>query len=111
MYGPAVRSEAAGLIGHCRALADQASADAMESQQVHLLRRLDAHEAHRRPLHGFGDRFGVAIVVLVALEERLHVLRRDQSHVMTEGFELPWPGPPAATAIGGHSNRHRARNT
>ena len=43
----------------------------------------------RRPLHGFGDRFSVAIVVLVALEERLHVLRRDQSHIMTKGFELP----------------------
>src|SRR5262249_337908 len=38
---------------------------------------------------GFGDCFGIPIVVLVALEERLHVLRRDQSHVMTEGFELP----------------------
>ena len=43
-------------------------------EQVHLLRRLDRHEAHRRPLHRFRDRFGVAVVVLVPFEERLHVL-------------------------------------
>src|SRR5207244_5294998 len=40
-------------------------------EQVHLLRRLDRHEAHRRQLHRFRDRFGVAVVVVVTYSVRL----------------------------------------
>jgi hypothetical protein len=43
---PALDQEAADLIGHTGALAYQARAHAMEGKQVHLLRRLDAHEPH-----------------------------------------------------------------
>src|SRR5262249_2183394 len=68
----------------------------MERQQVHLLRRLDAHEAHRRPLHGFGDRFGVAIVVLVALEERLS-LRDSMPHRAGARPGHPISGPVSKT--------------
>jgi hypothetical protein len=39
-------------------------------------------------LHRLGDGFGIAVVVLVPLEERLHVLGRDQAHVMTERLKL-----------------------
>src|SRR5262249_9465158 len=95
----ALDQEAADLIGHSRALADEARTHAMESQQVHLLRRLDAYEPHRRPLHGFG----VAIVILVVLEERLHVLRRDEAYLMTKGFE--WPADMVRSRTGLHADQ------
>src|SRR5262249_11912899 len=57
-------------------------------QQIHLLRRLDRHELHGRSLHRFRDCLGVAVVVLVSLEERLHVLRRDQTHIVTKSCNL-----------------------
>lgn len=60
----------------------------MQRQQIHLFRRLDRHEAHGRPLHRFGDRLGIAVVVLVTLEERLDVLRRDQTRIVTERRQL-----------------------
>jgi hypothetical protein len=54
----------------------------MQCQQVHLLRRLDRHEVHGWPLHGFGNRLSIAVVVLVTFEERLNVLRRDQTNIV-----------------------------
>src|SRR5262245_63541770 len=60
----------------------------MQSQQVHLLRRLDRHEVHGRPLHGFCNRLGIAVVVLVPLEEWLHVLRRDQTNIVSKRGQL-----------------------
>src|SRR6266478_1244729 len=69
--------EAADLVDHTRTLADEARAHAMQSQKIHLLWRLDRHKMHGWPLHGFRNRLRIAVVVLVTLEERLHVLRRD----------------------------------
>src|SRR6516165_7637639 len=60
----------------------------MQCQQIHLLRRLDRHKLHGRSLHRFRDCLGVAVVVLVSLEERLHVLRRDQTHIVTKSCNL-----------------------
>ncbi len=60
----------------------------MQSQQVHLLRRLDRHEVHGWPLHGFRNRLGIAVIVLMPLEERLHVLRRDQTNILSKRGEL-----------------------
>jgi hypothetical protein len=48
------------------------------------LRRLDGDEVHGRSLHRLGDGLGIAIVVLVALQERLDVLGWDQSNVVAE---------------------------
>jgi len=45
----ALDEEAATLIDHTRPLANETRAHAMQSQQVHLLRRLDRHEMHGRP--------------------------------------------------------------
>ena len=86
---PVLEQEAADLVDHRRALADQPAAHAVQSLQLELLAALERDEAHGRPLHGLGDRFGIAIVVLVALQERLHVLRRDQADLMAEGGEAP----------------------
>jgi hypothetical protein len=43
---------------------------------------------HGWPLHGFGNRLGIAVVVLVTFEERLHVLRRDQTNIVSKRGEL-----------------------
>ena len=51
-------------------------------------RLADRYEAHGRPLHRFRDRFSIAEVVLVSLEERLDVLRRDQTHIVTKSCQL-----------------------
>ena len=61
----------------------------MQRQQITLLRGLDGNEVHGRPLHGLRDRLGIAIVVLVPLQERLDVLRRDEANVMPECPDLP----------------------
>src|SRR5262249_42415193 len=84
----ALDQEAADLIDYTRPLAHEARAHAMESQQVHLLRRLDRHEVHGWPLHGFCNGLGIAVVVLVTFEERLHVLRRDQTNIVSKRGEL-----------------------
>ena len=74
-YGDAaLDQEATDLIDYARALTHKTRAHAVQCQQVHLLWRLDRHEAHRRSLNGFRNCLGVAVVVLVPFEERLHVL-------------------------------------
>jgi len=80
----ALKQKAADLIGHAGALPHQARAHAVQCQQIHLLRRLDRDEVHGWSLHGFRDCLGVAVVVFVPFEERLHVLRRDQTHIVAE---------------------------
>src|SRR5262249_15847673 len=84
----ALHEEPADLIDHTRPLANQTRAHAMQSQQVHLRRRLDRHEVHGWPLHGLRNRLGIAVIVLVTFEERLHVLRRHQTNIMSKGGEL-----------------------
>jgi hypothetical protein len=43
---------------------------------------------HGRSLHSFRNRLGIAVVVLVPLEERLDVLRRDQTNIVSKRCEL-----------------------
>ena len=54
----------------------------MQSLQVELIFRLDRHETHVLALHRLGNRFRIAVVVLVRLDERPHKLRRNQSHLV-----------------------------
>src|SRR5262245_12994694 len=56
-----------------------------------LVSRLDRHKAHRRALNRLANRFGIGGIVLVALDVRLHVLRRHQSHLMPKRAQLPRP--------------------
>ena len=74
--------EAADLIDHPRPLADKTRGHTMQGQQIHLLWRFDRDKVHGWPLNSFRDRFGIAVIVLVTLKERLHVLRRDQTHLV-----------------------------
>ena len=61
----------------------------MQRLQVELVDALGGHKAHGGTLHGLGNRLSVAEVVLLALEEGLHILRRHQLRVVAEGQELP----------------------
>ena len=49
-----------------------------------MLRCFDRNKIHRRALNSFGYGFGIAIVVLMTLQERLHVLRGDKPHIVTK---------------------------
>ena len=52
---------------------------------------LHRHEAHGRALRRLADRFGIRRIVLLPLDERLHVSRRDQPHLVPELADLAGP--------------------
>ena len=82
---------AAHRVDQLGALPDQESPGPMQHGRGLLLDRLDRDEAHGRPDHGLADRLGVGGVVLVRLDEGLHVLGRDQPDLVAEGLQLPRP--------------------
>jgi len=45
---------------------------------------LDRRKPHGWPHRGFTDRLGIRGIVLVGLDERFDILRRDQSHLVAE---------------------------
>ncbi|EGG79103.1 hypothetical protein SXCC_00189 [Gluconacetobacter sp. SXCC-1] len=53
--------------------------------------RLGLHEAHRRTARRFCDGFGIGRVVFLPLDERLHIRRRHEPHVMSERTDRPGP--------------------
>src|SRR5512133_2307694 len=55
-----------------------------------------------RALGGLADRLRIGHVVLLALDERLHVRRRDQLHRVAELGDLTPPVVGAATGLHGH---------
>src|SRR6516162_10936026 len=56
-----------------------------------LLFALDRNETHARPLGCFTDGLCIGGIVLLSLDERLDVGRRDQAHVMTQLSDLTRP--------------------
>lgn len=66
---------------------------------------LHGHEAHGRTLRGLTDRFGIGRIVLLPLDEGLHVGRRDQLHCVAELADLPAPVMRAGTGL--HSDDAR----
>src|SRR3954464_105882 len=50
--------------------------------------RVGSHEAHGRALSGLADRLGICGIVLLPLDERLDVRRRDQPDRMPEHADL-----------------------
>jgi hypothetical protein len=56
-----------------------------------LVSPLDRHKAHRRTLNRLADRFRIGGIVLIALDVRLHILRRHQSHLVPKRAQLPRP--------------------
>jgi hypothetical protein len=81
--------EPSDLIDHRRSLANQATADPVQSLEVELLAAFQRHETHRRTSDGLSDRLGVAVIVLGSFDEWLDVLCGNQSNVVAERGELP----------------------
>src|SRR5229473_5065322 len=96
----ALQEEGADLVDDAGALADQALAHAIQRLQVELFGRLGGNELHRRALNGFGDRLGIAEVVLLPLGIRTHVLRRHQPGIVTKHPE------PATEVMGADAGFH-----
>src|SRR5262245_4897524 len=74
-----------------RTLAHQPLAATVQQHGSWRVSRLDRHKAHRRAHSRLADRFGIGGIVLVALDVRLHVLRRHQPHLMAKRAQLPRP--------------------
>jgi hypothetical protein len=55
----------------------------MECLKIELIVRFERDEAHTRPLHSLGDSFGVRIIILITLYERLDELSRNQTNLVT----------------------------
>jgi hypothetical protein len=86
---PALQKERTDLVDDGRSVTDQTGANPMQGLQVKLLDALGGYKAHGRALHRLGYRFRIPEVVLMALDERLHELRRDKLRVMAQRQELP----------------------
>src|SRR5262245_27729938 len=74
-----------------RTLAHQPLPATVQQHSSLLVSRLDRHKAHRRAPNRLADRFGIGGIVLVALDVRLHVLRRHQPYLMAKRAQLPPP--------------------
>ena len=80
----ALQQEGADLIDDARALTDKPLAHPVQRLQVELVGRLGCDELHGGALHRLGDRFRIAIVVLLTFGIRAHILCRHQPRVMTK---------------------------
>src|SRR3954452_20432996 len=67
-----------------------------------LVRALEGNKAHSGTLGGLADRLRIGHVVLLSLDERLHVRRRDQLHRVAKLGDLAAPVVGAATGLHGH---------
>ena len=67
-----------------------------------LLLRLGRHEAHLRALGRDDNRLGIGRVVLLALDERTHVLRRNQLDLVAKPDQFARPVMRAAASLHHH---------
>ena len=74
-----------------RALAHQQIAGPEHDGRCLLGLALDGDEPHGRALGRLADCFGIRSIVLLPLDERLHVSRRDQPHLMPQLGDLACP--------------------
>jgi hypothetical protein len=72
-------------------LPDEEVPRTMKHQAALLLGTFGRDEAHVRPLHGLADGLGIGRIVLLALDVRLHIGRRDEAHGMTESLKFARP--------------------
>src|SRR5215218_4335844 len=82
-HDAALEEHGTELVDQRRALADQARPGPVQDLRVELRLALQLDEAHGGPGRGFGDRLGIALVVLLGFDVGLHVLGRHQPHLVT----------------------------
>src|SRR5882672_2778718 len=75
--------QSTNLVDDCSATHHPTLAHPMQGLQIQLVIGLDRHEAHRRPCDSLSDRLGIDVVALVRLHVGLHILGRNQSHLMS----------------------------
>src|SRR3954466_6615888 len=81
----------------------------MNSQRGLLLDTLHRNKSHGRTADGLADRLRVAAVVFVALQIRLHICRRHQSHVMAITADHPRPVVRGTTGLNSHGAWRKLR--
>jgi hypothetical protein len=80
--------EAADLIDNGCPLSNKPAANPVHGLHVKLIGALQWYETHGRPLHRFSNSFGIPVIVFVAFQEGLHVLRGDQADVVAERSQM-----------------------
>ncbi len=78
-----LKQQTPDLVDDCGASNDPALSHPVQRLHVELVIRLDRDKAHGWPRDCFADRLGIDEVALVRLHVRLHVLSRDDPHLMT----------------------------
>src|SRR5204863_1237819 len=96
-------------VGYHRALPHQQRAGGMNSERGLLLDTLHRNESHGRTADRLADRLRVAAVVLVALQIRLHIRRRHQSHLMAITADHPRPVVRGTTSLSSHGAWRKLR--
>src|SRR5213082_3373458 len=81
----------------------------MNSERGLLLDTLHRNESHGRTADRLADRLRVAAVVLVALQIRLHIRRRHQSHLMAITADHPRPVVRGTTSLNSHGAWRKLR--
>ena len=72
----------ANLIDDAGPSSHEPVAHSVQRLQIELILGLDGHETHVLPLHRLGNRFCIAVVILVGFNERSHKLRRNQAYLV-----------------------------
>src|SRR5919199_2229820 len=85
------------------ALADQKITGAKHDRCGLRLLTLHGYKPHGWALSGLTDRLGIRSIVLLSLDERLHVSRRDELDRVAEFADLP--APVVGAGAGLHGNR------
>jgi hypothetical protein len=70
---------------------DQSLSSTVEALDVLLDDRFLRHEAHVWLLNGNAYRLGIVAVIFLALQERLHILWRDNLHSVPLSLKMPLP--------------------
>ena len=78
-------------IDHLGALADEHLPRAKQHGAGLLVFRLHGDKPHGRAQRGLDNGLSIRRIILLALDERLHVDRRDQAHIVSQLLELATP--------------------
>jgi hypothetical protein len=94
------------LVDQGGSFADKPITDTMQRLHVELVGALQLDEAHGRPGGGFGDRFGVPVVVLLRLDVWADIFRRHQPDLMPVATQ---DTPQMVRAAAGFHRHHTGR--
>ena len=106
---PVLGQHTTGLVAQRRALLHSRLAHPMHRLHILLLDRLHPHQAHVGALRRFADGTRVVVVVFVPAHVRLHVLRRNQPHLVAQLPQLTRPVMRTRTPLHPHHTPRHVR--